>query len=206
VLRNFFRDRTDVYISGNNLIYYEEGNPKKCVSPDGYVVFGVPMRQRDCYKVWKEGGKLPSVVIEYTSRKTRKEDRTTKYHLYQNVLCVPEYFLFDPKGDYLKPRLQGYRLAAGKYEPMLLIDDRLYSEQLDLYLVLVENTMRFLNPANGQVLRTLAEETQALAAEARRAAAEAQRAESERQRADAAEQEIARLQAELAAMKSRHHK
>ena len=36
------RTRPDVYVSGNNFVYYEEGDPKKRVSPDCYVVFGVP--------------------------------------------------------------------------------------------------------------------------------------------------------------------
>ena len=115
VLRNFFRDRPDVYISGNNFIYFEQGNPKARVSPDGYVVFGVPMRQRDCYKVWEEGGRTPAVVFEYTSRSTRKTDQNEKRVLYEQSLRVPEYFLFDPRGDYMRPRLQGYRLAGGTY-------------------------------------------------------------------------------------------
>src|SRR5690242_11794024 len=66
-LRAFFADRPEVYVSGNNFLYYEQGNPRAVVSPDCYVAFGVGMRQRDTYMVWKEGGKLPDVVIEITS-------------------------------------------------------------------------------------------------------------------------------------------
>ena len=32
-LRQYFRDREDVYVSGNLLIYYEEGNPGASVAP-----------------------------------------------------------------------------------------------------------------------------------------------------------------------------
>jgi hypothetical protein len=46
-LRNFYADRQDVQVSGNNFLYYEQGNIKKVVLPDCYVVFGVQKRQRD---------------------------------------------------------------------------------------------------------------------------------------------------------------
>src|SRR5690242_8713151 len=106
-LRYRYKDRPDVEIAGNNFIYFEQGNPKARVSPDCYVVFGVEKRLRDSYMVWREGGKLPSVVFEITSRKTQKEDVQKKRPLYEQALKVPEYFQFDPTGDYLKPPLQG---------------------------------------------------------------------------------------------------
>lgn len=215
VLCNFFADRPDVYVSGNNFIYFEEGNPKARVSPDGYVVFGAGMRQRDCYKVWEEGGRMPAVVFEYTSRSTRKEDQTSKYVLYELTLCVPEYFLFDPKGDYLRPRLQGFRLKNGRYTPIPLEGDRLYSEQLNLFMAADNRALRFFDARTGQMLRTLREETQARIAEERRAEqeAEARQAAEQRvaqefaarqtaeQRAADAEAEIARLRAQLEALK-----
>ena len=39
-LRHHFRDRRDVYVSGNLLVYYEEGNPGASVAPDVFVVWG----------------------------------------------------------------------------------------------------------------------------------------------------------------------
>src|SRR5581483_5303214 len=54
-LKAYFADDPEGYVSGNNFLYYEEGNPKARVSPDCYVVFGVEKRQRDFYKVWEEG-------------------------------------------------------------------------------------------------------------------------------------------------------
>src|SRR3979411_1020036 len=94
-LIRWFSNRHDVYVSGDNFLYYVEGDPKKVVSPDVYVVFGVPMRERDIYKVWEEGGRLPDLVIEVTSNKTRREDMERKIPLYQNVLRVPELFFYD---------------------------------------------------------------------------------------------------------------
>ena len=35
-----------VYVSGNLLLYYEEGNPRKVVAPDCFVVWGVPPQRR----------------------------------------------------------------------------------------------------------------------------------------------------------------
>src|SRR5579862_4559533 len=104
-LIHFLINRTQAYVSGNNFLFYEEGNPKARLSPDCYVVFGIEPRLRDSYKAWEEGGKLPAVVFEFTSRKTQKEDTNKKRDLYEQTLQVPEYFLFDPTGDYLEPRL-----------------------------------------------------------------------------------------------------
>jgi hypothetical protein len=69
VLRQYFSNRADeVYVSGNNFLYYEEGNPKARVSPDGYVVFGVEQKERRSYKTWEENGKLPSIVFELAKK------------------------------------------------------------------------------------------------------------------------------------------
>jgi Uma2 family endonuclease len=184
-LRARYAGRPDVYVAGNNFIYYEEGNPKARVSPDTYVVFGAdrePLRRS--FFTWKEGGKMPGVVFEFTSRSTRREDLRTKRPLYETVLKVPEYFLFDPEGEWLRPRLQGFRLGPdGRYVALPLVNDRLYSEQLSLDLVLGADTLRLFDPARGAYLPTLTEAEQ--------------RAEAETQRADAAEAEIARLRAQL---------
>ena len=37
------------------LVYYEQGNPRKFVVPDAFVVKGVLSRQRRIYKIWVEG-------------------------------------------------------------------------------------------------------------------------------------------------------
>ena len=41
MLREYFRDDPHVYISGNLLLYYEEGNPRRSVAPDVFVVKGI---------------------------------------------------------------------------------------------------------------------------------------------------------------------
>jgi len=196
----YFRDRPDVYVAGNNFLYYKEGDPKARVSPDTYVVFGVGNQERDSYMVWKEGGKLPDVIFEVTSKKTRREDTDRKRPLYEQMR-VSEYVLFDPTGDYLKPRLQGFRLEKGVYVPLELVDDRLYSEQLGLYIVQQGDRMRFYDPRRDDWLPSFEEQAER-AEQAMLHARQAEcRAEQEARRADAAEAEVARLRAEIEALR-----
>lgn len=114
VLKDRYRDEADVYVAGNNFLYYEEGNPSAQISPDVYVVHGVSNRKRRTYKLWMEK-RPPSFVIEVSSRKTWVEDVGSKKAVYARI-GVEEYFLFDPEGDYLDPTLRGYRLARGEYQ------------------------------------------------------------------------------------------
>ena len=95
-LKNYFAGRSDVYVAGNNFVFWEEGNPKVHISPEAYVVFGSTPDLRDSFMAWKEDGRLPAVIIELTSRKTQREDTDAKLPLYEQVLKTPEYFLFDP--------------------------------------------------------------------------------------------------------------
>src|SRR5262249_8838750 len=123
-LQVHFADDPAAYVSGDLLLFYEEGNRRKHVAPDVFVVRGVPKRQRLNYLLWREG-KGPDVVIELTSKTTRREDQTKKLALYRDVLKVPEYFLFDPFEDYLKPPFQGHRLVEAGYEPIGPVAGRL---------------------------------------------------------------------------------
>lgn len=159
-LKIHFSGQPNVYVSGNNFVFWQEGKPKLRVSPDTYVVFGPDSRLRDSYMSWKEGGALPSVVIEVTSRSTQREDVETKLPLYEQTLKTPEYFLFDPTGDYLKPRLQGYRLIDGRYVRLELTENRLYSEQLGLDLMQVGETLRLYDPITQKLLPTPQEQAE----------------------------------------------
>jgi hypothetical protein len=131
-----------------------------------------------------------------------------KKGLYE-ALRVEEYFLFDPLGEYLKPKLQGFRLQAGKYEPLALSPEgTLLSQALGLILKPEGGLLRVIDPTTGEALPTLDEaleqtETALKRAqvEAERAQAEAERAQAEAERADAAEAEVNRLRAELARLR-----
>src|SRR5262249_50901125 len=183
-LRWHFAGDPAVYVSGNLLFYYKEGDKRKHVSPDVFLVFGVGNHKRDYYLLWVEK-KVPSVVIEITSKSTRKEDQETKFKLYQDVLKVYEYFLFDPYGDYLDPPLKGYRLYQGHYVPIKPVKGRLPSKVLGLHLERVGNELRLYDPAAGKWLPTPAERTDQ--AEAARQQAEAARQQAETARPHEAE-------------------
>jgi len=182
----FLADRPDVYVSGNLLLYYEEGNPRASVAPDVFVAVGVPKHDRPIYKLWEEHAP-PTVVIEVTSPSTRREDRAKKWALYAR-LGVGEYYLYDPLGEYLRPPFQGYRLDAGEYRAMTPdVDGALVSAELGLVLVLVDGRLRLRDRSTGVDLLSPME----------RAAAEAARAELEAARADAAERRVVELEALL---------
>ena len=183
-LRHYFRNDPDVYVSGNLLIYYEEGNPKRRVAPDVFVVFGARAGRRPSYKLWEEP-KAPDFVLEITSPKTWRQDQTAKRELYRR-LGVQEYWQYDPTGTYLEPPLQGLALVAGEYEPL----PALRSAVLGLELRLVEQGLRFHDPRTGEYLRDLAE------SEDGREAAES-RAEQEAAARQAAEARVAELEALL---------
>ncbi len=180
-LRDAFAGRADVYVVGNLLLYYEEGNPRASVSPDAMVVLGVPKRpRRRTYKVWEEGAP-PTVVFEVTSRSTRGEDLRRKRDLYER-LGVREYFLYDPLAEYLRPALQGYRLEGGAYAPIATdAAGGLVSTELDIYLILVEGRLQLIDRPTGETLLSPPERA---AIEAARAAVEAARADTEASRAD----------------------
>ncbi len=198
-LKIWYATQPRVYVSGNLLLFYEEGNRRRHVSPDVFVVKGVAKHDRPNYLLWEEG-KGPEVVIELTSSSTRREDMKSKYQLYQDTLRVKEYFLFDPLGDYLTPPLQGHRLRRGQYHPIRSVAGRLPSQVLRLHLERRGRELRLYDPDTGRWLPTPLE----MAVEAEAAH---QRAETARQQAEMARQqaedENERLRRELAALRRR---
>ena len=165
------RGRADAYVSANSFLYYEQGNPRAVVAPDVYVVLGAPGHLRDSYLLWNEP-KGPDFVLEVTSASTRREDERRKRAVYAS-LGVSEYFLYDPRGEYLTPALQGYRLRDGEYRTLpavTVLPDRgvaVHSEVLGLEFrdVREERMLRLHDPETGQDFLTYREE-----AAARRAA------------------------------------
>lgn len=189
----WFADDPQVYVSGNMFVYYVRGDRLKHVAPDVFVVRGVPKKKpRRSYRIWEEGKSLDA-IIELTSQSTREEDEEDKFVLYRDVLKVPEYFLFDPYGEYLVPPLKGYRLIRRKYVPIEPVAGRLPSEVLGLHLEANGPVLRLYDPAAGRWLLTPAERI----VEAERAR---QQAETARQQVDV---ENRRLRRELDALRRR---
>lgn len=172
-----------VHAAGNVLVYYEEGNPRRHLSPDAFVAFRVGTHERDVFKTWEEKA-VPSVVFEITSKTTRREDTRTKRAVYQDEWAVDEYFLFDPREEYLDPSLQGFRRVRGAFQPIRPnADGSLPSLRLGLTIARDGRQLRLHVSGTGETILTSQER-------------------SERQAAEALA-ELARVQAELAALKKK---
>ncbi len=177
VLRQYLNDQQATVLS-NQFLYYAQGFPKLRVAPDVMVIFNVTPGGRDNYKIWEEG-QVPSVIFEMTSQGTKQEDLETKKTLYEN-LGVTEYWLFDPRGEWVKEKLRGYRLVEETYQ---LIRDR-HSEPLNLDLQVEDTLIGFYRADTGEKLLIPEELAQAL--------------EQEVQARENAERRVAELEARLA--------
>jgi len=184
-LKRRYQDVADVYVAGNLFLYYVQGDPRSVVAPDVFLVKGVPKGPRGVYKLWIEG-RAPSLVVEITSNSTRVEDTNRKKACYER-LGVEEYFLHDPTGDYLTPRLQGFRLAAGRYQPLRPNPDgSLDSRTTGLTLKVEGDNLRLVDIRTGEPLLWVDELGDRLRqSEARHSAAQ--------ERAEQLEEELDRL-------------
>jgi Uma2 family endonuclease len=200
-LTRHFKDRPDVYVSGDLLIYYEEGNPRVSIAPDVFVVFGVEDRRRLNYKLWEEGP-APAFVLEVASPSTWREDLGWKRSVYAR-LGVREYWQYDPAGELLPARLQGERLTPSGYvrQPAATARDgtlTLRSRTLGLQLRAEPGReMRFRDPATGSDLLSHDEEAEGRRAEAAARRAAETRAAAAEVRAAAAEARVTELEAQL---------
>ena len=91
-------------------------------------------------------------MLEVTSKSTRREDERKKARYAK--WGVAEYFLYDPRGEYLAPALQGFELSGGGYrltqERMLANGERGFSSgRLGLELWLDGSMLRIFDPAHG---------------------------------------------------------
>ena len=140
-----WQDRTDFFASGNLTIYF---SPKQIKSqdfrgPDFFVVLDTERRTRKSWVVWEEDGKYPHVIVEILSDTTARSDREIKKQVYQDTFRTPEYFWFDP----YTLEFAGFVLMAGAYEPINPTPEgRLWSRQLNLFLGVHEDKLRYFNP------------------------------------------------------------
>ena len=186
ILRNRFRDRTDVYIIGDMLVYYRMNDNTVSVAPDVFAVFGATGNHpRDSWLVWREG-KAPDFVMEIASPGTWRRDVGEKRNIYAGM-GVTEYWRFDPTGECFTPALVGEQLVNGQYQPLPVVVDhsgtlRGHSAVLELNFHVEDDLeLRVYDPVSGERLLNHRESE-----EARRLA----------------EAEIQRLQAELSRLQS----
>jgi Uma2 family endonuclease len=141
-----FRKQPDVFVAGDNLIYPKEGDPRVCLAPDVYVVFGRPKGHRGSYKVWQEGGIFPQVVFEVLSPSNDAKEMAAKRQFYRRW-GAEECYVIDPDAHAIEGWLrQGKTLTriedfAGYVSPRLGIR----FEQCDGELIVLKpNGERFL--------------------------------------------------------------
>jgi len=178
-LQWWWHDRNDFYASGNLTIYFNQDHIKSrdFRGPDFFVVLGTERKPRRSWVVWGEGGKTPNVIVEILSESTADIDRGLKKQIYQDILRTPDYFWFDPE----TLEFDGFHIVDGQYQPLQLNPQGwLWSQQLELYLGIHEEKLRFFT-TEGQLLPTPVE----VAQEERRQKELAQaKAELEAQRAE----------------------
>ena len=202
-LRMHFAEMTDVYVSGDILTYYTEGDPRSVIAPDVLITFGIGQKLRHTYKVWEEG-KVPDFVMEFSSKTTYQNDLTDKMTIYA-ALGIPNYFLYDAEALYLPSPLMGFQLVDGVYVPVLpLANGGLHSDVLGLDFHIQDMRLAVYDPVGEKWLQTPAEEHAARAetAEARAETAEA-RAEQEAAARQRAEEEAEQLREQLARLQER---
>ena len=197
ILRNHFRGFLDVYIAGNMLLYYEEGNPRKSISPDVFMVRGLSKKELRTYKTWEQPSTL-DFVLEVASPSTYAKDFNEKKAIYEQILRVKEYCIYDPYGE-IDPSFVGFRLVGDTYQEIAFVEGRLPCETLGLELGERDGVLRLYDPVTEMWLGTSPErvdEANARASEAETRASEEARARRE------AETELEKLRAALQRLQS----
>jgi Uma2 family endonuclease len=196
-----------IFTASDLNLYYDSRHTLWYKRPDWFLVLGVARahqqeEMRLSYLIWQEGVP-PFLVIELLSPGTESEDLgknlrevnqpPTKWQVYEQVLRVPYYVVFD---RYVN-RLQVFQLVATRYQEVALSEQRFWFEEIELGLGVWQG--RYQN-ADGLWLRWYDAEGNWIPTAEERSQQERQRAEQERQRAEQerqrAEQEQQRAEQE----------
>ncbi len=204
VLRSHFRGSPDVYIAGNMLLYYEEGNPRKSVSPDVFMVRGLSRKELRTYKTWEQPPTL-DFVLEVASPSTYTRDFNEKMEIYAKILHVKAYCIYDPYHE-IDPYFVGFQLVGEAYEEIPFANGRIPFEVLGLELGEHEDMLRLYDPVKSAWLFTSQErvgdaDARVAQAETRVAQESLARQEAE-SRAQHAEAELEKLRAALERMET----
>ena len=139
-------------VASNLLVLFDSAGTPTRIIPDIFVVFGDIEDPVLSFRVPREND-LRILVLEVLSKGTRKKDRSTKMLSYAEM-GAQEYWLFDPTGKLQVPRLQGFRLADGKYVRIPgsgeSREHAVHSEVLCADLYLEGRAMRLATSAPGQ--------------------------------------------------------
>jgi Uma2 family endonuclease len=129
-------------------VYYDPRHPQWYKRPDWFAVLGVSRlyEERDLrlsYVIWQEGVD-PFVVVELLSPGTEKEDLgqtlreinqpPTKWEVYERILKVPYYVIFDRYTN----NLRVFMLQGACYAEQTLEESRFWIDSIELGLGLWE--------------------------------------------------------------------
>ncbi len=220
--------KTEIFTGKDMNLYYDLKHSSWYKRPDWFAVFGVSRlyEQRDLrlsYVVWDEQA-APNIIVELISQGTamsdlgeieREENGTpTKWEVYEQILKVPNYIVYDRYKD----KLWIFLLKDGVYQEQNITGDRFWFEQLEIgiglwtgeYEGISRPWLRWYDavgawiPTEGEQLveeRSRADEERSLRAQAeQRAESESRRAEQERSQRQEAESENMRLRERLRAL------
>lgn len=133
-----------VFVATDLNIYYDARHPLWHKRPDWFLVLGVPRAKqqselRRSYVIWQEGVS-PFLVVELLSPGTEAEDLgqtlrevnqpPTKWQVYEQMLRVPYYALFDRYENDFKL----FQLVGTHYQPLTITDQRYWFEEVGLSL------------------------------------------------------------------------
>ncbi|MGB3760269.1 MAG: Uma2 family endonuclease [Rivularia sp. (in: cyanobacteria)] len=201
LLEETFRPPTygadEIFVASDLNLYYDFRSPLWYKRPDWFAVVGNSRlyEQRDLrlsYVIWQEGIN-PFVAVELISPGTEKEDLgeslriveadkpPTKWQVYEQILRIPYYIVFDRYTDHLR----AFVLQANSYKELNLEEPRIWMPGLEIGLGLWQGSYKGIERLwlrwyedNGSWLPTPTEQ------ESQRAEQESQRAERESQRAE----------------------
>ncbi|HEY8741978.1 MAG TPA: Uma2 family endonuclease, partial [Chloroflexota bacterium] len=145
----------DCFVAAELRVHRDPANLCDYREPDILVALGVPDRVRPRYDLWFEP-KAPDLVIEVLSPSSlENKDLTEKRDWYRQE-GVREYVVLDPSGDFApEPRLQAWLLgnrADGRADVHRLAEDgTLWSELIPCGWRVVDNRVRVVDQANGEI-------------------------------------------------------
>ncbi|MEH1919645.1 Uma2 family endonuclease [Nostoc sp.] len=134
----------EVFVATDINLYYDLRHTLWYKRPDWFAAVGVSrlyeqQNLRLSYVIWQEGV-APFVVVELLSPGTEKEDLgqtlreinqpPTKWEVYERILRVPYYIVFDRYTD----KLQVFQLVADRYSELDLNTPRVWMPGLELGL------------------------------------------------------------------------
>ncbi|MEC4983532.1 MAG: Uma2 family endonuclease [Oscillatoria sp. PMC 1068.18] len=160
-LERLWSDRQDFFAAVNMSVYYstEQLKSRDFRGPDFFVVLDTERKERKSWVVWGENGKYPNLIIEILSDSTAGNDRGSKKQLYQNIWRSPEYFWFHP----YTLEFCGFKRNPTVYEEIAPNNQGwLWSDELQLYLGIFDEQLRFFTSAGELVLTPDEAEAQAL--------------------------------------------